>query len=107
MIELTSGNLELFGISCLNSLNKSQIVEWSGIKEDPVSATRENPKTVETIVPIQMTGRERRSRSWDRAANPFIDEDDISKNKGEVTKLSNGQSAPLAKAEVIIKKMLV
>ena len=90
MIGLTSGNVEVFGISCFNNLNKSQIVEWSGIKEDPVSATRENPKTVERIVPIQMTGRKGRSRSWDKAANPFINEDDISKNKGEITKLSNG-----------------
>ena len=79
----------------------------NGIKEDPVSATKEEPKKLERIVPIQMTGREGRSRSRDKAANPFLDGDDISKNKGDVTKLSNGKSAPLATAEVIIKKMFV
>ena len=79
----------------------------NGIKEDPVSSIKEEPKKVERIVPIQMTGREGRSRSRDRAPNPFLDGDDISKNKGDVTKLSNGKSAPLAKAEVIIKKGLV
>ena len=77
----------------------------NGIKEDPVSATKEEPKKVERIVPIQMTGREGRSRSRDKASNPFIDEDDSSKNKGEVTKFSNGKTAPLATAEVIIQKM--
>ena len=77
----------------------------NGIKEDQVSSTKEEPKKVERIVPIQMSGRERRSRSRDKAPNPFIDDDDSSKNKGEVTKLSSGKTAPLATAEVIIQKM--
>ena len=77
----------------------------NGIKEDPVSAIKEEPKKVERIVPIQMTGREGRSRSRDKAPNPFIDEDDSLKNRGEVSKLSSGKTAPLATAEVIIQKM--
>ena len=62
---------------------------------------------MERIVLIQMTGRKGRTRSRDKAANPFLDGDDLSKNKGDVQKLSNGKSAPLATAEVIIQKLFV
>ena len=84
---------------------KGKIQSNGGAKE-----VKEESKKVERIVPIILNGREEgRSRSRERAPNPFLSGSkgsEGSKSKQEKEKVSNGTSsspakiAPLATAEV-------
>ena len=65
---------------------------------------KEESQKMERIVPIQIIGKKERSRSREKAPNPFLDGTDFdnAKSKQDSQKPSNNMSkiAPLAKAEV-------
>ena len=97
--------MSLFFFSIFAGVSKIQGIPNKELRSSSIVEKKKTQK-VERIVPIEINGRKERSRSREKASNPFLDgtDSDTSKSKQDSPKPSNKltNNAPLAKAEVRI-----